>query len=285
MSNFNNLSKLFRYENENGDSVTFDWAGGYLINKPNGIDTLTVSLSQAKGINQTGATIQSKNVQARPVNITGRLVGNNQANGKERLISVIRPDLSGKLYADDYYLNVHPIATPAIGFEEHFAQFQFSLLAAYPYWCKDDSAAATLAGVQPLFKFPWNISKPYRFGQLVETQFFNVRNGGQVPVPFTATFTASGEVVNPKITNAVTGKYLLIKKSLESGERLVVEITHDRTYVTSSVDGDCRGALGLKNTLYELDVGDNVLKPEAESGKSNLQVDISFATEIVGIAL
>lgn len=285
MKNFNNLSKLFRYVNENGDSVTFDWAGGFLINKPVGIDTVPVSLSQAKGINQTGATIQSKNVQPRPVNITGRLVGDNQAANKERLLAVVRPDLGGKLYADDFYLNVHPTATPTIGYEEHFAQFQFSILAAYPYWCMDDSATAVLSGVQPLFKFPWNISKTYRFGQLVETQFFNIWNGGQVPVPFTATFSASGTVNNPKLTNATTGKFLQIKKSMSNGERIVVEITHDRTYVTSSVDGDCRGALDLKNTLYELDVGDNVLKPEAESGRDNLQVKINFAKEIVGIAL
>lgn len=148
MKNFNNLSKLFRYVNENGDSVTFDYAGGYLINKPTGIDTVTVSLSQAKGINQTGATIQSKNVQPRPVNINGYLVGDGQAASKEKLISVIRPDLAGKLYADDYYLNVWPTATPSIEAKHWGAQFQFSLLAAYPYWCKDDSAAVTLSGIQ-----------------------------------------------------------------------------------------------------------------------------------------
>ena len=166
MTNFNNLSKLFRYVNENGDSVTFDYAGGYLINKPTGIDTVTVALSQAKGINQTGATIQSKNVQPRPVNINGYLVGDGQAANKEKLLSVIRPDISGKLYADDYYLNVWPTATPSIEAKQWGAQFQFSLLAAYPYWCKDDSAAVTLSGIQKLFKFPWNISRPYRFGQL-----------------------------------------------------------------------------------------------------------------------
>ena len=159
MTNFNNLSKLFRYVNENGDSVTFDYAGGYLINKPTGIDTVTVSLSQAKGINQTGATIQSKNVQPRPVNINGYLVGDGQAANKEKLLSVIRPDISGKLYADDYYLNVWPTATPSIEAKQWGAQFQFSLLAAYPYWCKDDSAAVTLSGIQKLFKFPWNISR------------------------------------------------------------------------------------------------------------------------------
>lgn len=114
MTNFNNLSKLFRYVNENGDSVIFDYAGGYLVNKPTGIDTVTVALSQAKGINQTGATIQSKNVQPRPVNVNGYLVGDGQAANKEKLLSVIRPDIPGKLYADDYYLNVWPTATPSI---------------------------------------------------------------------------------------------------------------------------------------------------------------------------
>lgn len=282
---FNNLSKLFKYVNDNGESVTFDFDGGFLINKPNGVDSVTISLLQAKGINQTGATIQSTNVQPRPVNITGFLVGDDQSAKKDLLLSVIRPDLGGKLYADDYYLNVYPTATPNIEAKAQGARFQFSLLAAYPYWCKDNSANAVLSGINNLFKFPWNISKQYQFGQLMETQFMNVPNHGQVPIPFTATFVASGDVEKPKITNAKTLKYLLVNKSMVSGERLVVEITHDRTSVVSSVDGDCRGALSLSSNLFQLDVGDNVLKPEAEEGLSNMQVNIDFAMEIVGISL
>lgn len=285
MRNFNNLSKLFRYVNDNGDSITFDFAGGYLINKPTGIDTVSVSLSQAKGINQTGATIQSRNVQPRPVNITGYLVGDAQTVGKEKLLSVVRPDIGGKLYADDYYLTVYPTATPNIEPKRWGAQFQFSLLAAYPYWCKDDSASVALAGIEPLFRFPWNIPRAYQFGRLKRELFMNVLNRGQVPVPFTAVFSASGDVEKPKITHVATGKFLVVNKSLVNGERLTVQITHDRTYVTSSVDGDCRGALSLKSNLFQLEVGDNVLKPEAESGLDNLQVSVDFATEIVGIAL
>ena len=282
---YNNLSKLFRYVNSNGDSVVFDYAGGFLINKPTGIDTLAVTLSQAKGINQTGATIQSTNIQPRPVTITGYFVGDMQPVKKEKLISVIRPDLGGKLYADDFYLNVWPTATPTIEARTQGARFQLSLLAAYPYWCKDDSAETVLSGIQKLFKFPWNLSRSYQFGKFMETKFMNVHNGGQVPVPYTATFTAKGEVVNPRISNATNGKFILIKKTLVSGERLVVQITHDRTYVTSNVDGDCRGALSLSSNMFELGVGDNVLKPEADSGLTNMQVNIDFAIEIVGIAL
>ena len=283
--NFNNLSKLFRYVNDNGDSIVFDYDGGYLINKPAGIDTLTVSLSQAKGINQTGATIQSKNVQPRAVTITGRIVGESQDVKKEQLLSVIRPDIGGKLFADDLYLTVSVTATPTVESEPCFARFQFSVLAPYPYWCKDDSVATVLSAIQTLFKFPWNLSRPYQFGKIMETKFINVYNKGQVPVPFTATFTAKGDVENPRISNATTGKFLLINKTLVSGERLIVEITHERTYVTSSVDGDCRGALSLSSNLYELGVGDNVLKPEAESGLKNMQVNIDYSMEIVGITL
>ena len=279
------LSKTFRYVNENGESITFTYNAGFLINKPVGIDTLQVSLSQATGIDQVGATIQSANVQPRPVTVSGILVGEFLKNNKEKLLSVVRPDLTAKLYADDYYLNVRPTSTPTIDPTAKFAKFQFSVLAAYPYWQKDETAKVELSSIEYGFKFPWNISREYYFGKIVEAQFFNIVNRGQIPVPFTATFFARGDCVNPKITNVNTGKFMAINKTLVAGERVVVEITHERTYVTSSVDGDIRGALSIKSTLNKLEVGDNVLKPEADEGKSQLEVSIDFATEIVGISL
>lgn len=283
--NYNNLSKLFRYENENGDSIVFDYSGGFLINKPTGIDTVSVRMNEAQGIDQVGSTIQSVNVQSRPVNISGVLVGEFQTENKDRLLSVIRPDLQGKLYADEYYLSVRPTATPAISQDPKFAQFQFSLLAPYPYWQKDDSASAALSRVEKRFKFPWNISQPYQFGEVVTAQFISVDNRGQIPVPFTVTFTALASVTNPKIIDAATNNFLLLNKEMIAGEKVVIEITHERTFVTSSVDGECRGALDLKSSFFRLKVGDNVIKPDASAGKENMQVDISYAIEVVGIAL
>lgn len=279
------LSKVFKYVNDNGESITFAFENGFLINKPTGIDTVQISHSQAQGINQVGATIQSSNVQPRPITISGRLVGGFQQENKDRLLAVIRPDLGGKLYADDYYVETKVTATPTIEPVPEFAAFQFSLLAPYPYWQKDDSASAVLSGLRYLFRLPANFSRPYKFAEVIETQFINIQNRGQLPVPFTITFMARGDVVNPRITDVNTGKFLLIKKALSAGERVIVRITHDKTYVTSSVDGDVRGALSIKSTLNRLQVGDNLLKPDAESGNNQLEVNIDFATEIVGITL
>lgn len=280
-----NLSKTFRYVNSEGGEIIFEYPYGFIINKPVGIDTVVCKLNEAQGIDQTGTTVKSVNVQSRPVTISGILVGEFQSENKDNLLSVVRPDLDAKLYADDYFLDVRPTATPTIEASPEFAAFQFSATAAYPYWQKEDTEIAALSGVEYGFKFPWNQSQKYRFGTVIRSQFLNVRNGGQVPIPFTLTFTALAEVKNPQIADASTGKYIRMNKTLAAGERVVIEITHDRTYVTSSVDGECRGALDVASSLYRLAVGDNVLKPTADSGLDVLQVSIDFAPEIVGVTV
>lgn len=276
-----NLSKTFRYVNENGGTLIFEYAHGYLISKPSGIDTVNITLSQVQGMNQVGGAVNSKTVQARPVTVSGIIIGGEAL--KEEMMSVVRPDIPGRLYADDYFLDVHVTATPTIEAKKKFAKFQFSLNAPYPYWQKSNKVSKALFGVQKLFKFPWNVSRSYQFGQMMKTQFTNVNNGGQLPVPFVATFSASNVVENPKITNIQTGEFMLINKTMEAGERIVVEFTHDLTYATSSTDGNIRGAIDLDSTLFCLHVGDNVLKPEAASGLDNLEVQIDFAPEISGV--
>ena len=168
---FRNLSKSFRYVNDNGSELLFEYDEGFVINKPAGIDTLSISHNQAQGINQVGSTIQSSNVESRPITISGILVGLHQKENKDNLLYIVRPDLHARLYADDYYLEVIPTATPVIEPKKDFSAFQFSLLAAYPYWQKDESASATLTGIVKRFRFPWGInggaSLKFRKGSIV----------------------------------------------------------------------------------------------------------------------
>lgn len=282
---FRNLSKTFRYVNQNGDTLIFEYDHGYLINKPVGIDTVQVNLSHAQGIDQVGSTVQSTTVQPRPVTVSGILVGPDQAERKNRLMAVVRPDIPGRLYADDYYLNVCVTVTPTVEARPEFSKFQFSMTAPYPYWQSENVWQKDLTGVEKRFKFPWNLARPYRFGQVIRNKFITIHNPGQVPAPFTVTLYAAAPAANPRITNAATGEMLRINKALSQGERVVIEITHDRTYVTSSTDGDIRGALDLDSGLFRLGVGDNVLKPEADAGLDQLEIGIHFSPEIVGVTL
>ena len=266
---------VFSYVNANGRSLELSVSNGYKVETVTGANGIPVSVSTAQGVGQVGETIQSEVPSKVPMTISGMILGtpsevNDRANA---LMEIILPAVRGKLYHNGtYYRNVTPTTTPTIEHILRWPHFQFSLIAAYPYWLKDQSTKTFLTGVVPKFKFPWNISKPYRFGEFIETAFINIQNSGQIPCTFTATFTGKGTCVNPRIINAVTGQYMKLNRTIVTGEIVTVEITHDLTYVTSSIDGDIRGDLDITNTLWRMAAGDNLIKTEADSGAANVTV-------------
>jgi hypothetical protein len=278
------MKDIFKYVAESGNTIVFDMSR-FVITSITGVSENSVSITTSKGTGQIGETYQNSTVSTRPITINGVIVGNDVA-AKNILLSTIIPAVPAKLYHNDsYYLVVYPTSTPFVEVNDNFTRFQFSLLAPYPYWQFDQQTSTALSGVHAAFKFPINFTEPYKFGVPIQTAFLNIRHGGQVEVPFTATFFSKGAVENPKIENAVTGEFLLLNRTLQTSERVIVQITHDLTYVTSSLDGDIRGDLDIDSTLFALHVGDNVLKPTATSGLTSLEVSIDFAVEKVGVAV
>lgn len=280
------LSKTFRYVNNIGGEITFNLQNGFLLNLPDGVDTMSVSLGTAQGIGQVGATVQSTSIQPRPITVSGKIFAANPQTVKDKLVSVVRADVPGVLYADDWHIGVVVTSTPVIGPERNGAEFQFGLTAPYPYWISGNGKGSMLAGVVAGFKFPWNISRPYRFGQRMAEKYAVITNNGQADAPFELKITCNGESAeNIKVENLLTGEFLYLEKSLVEGETVTITVTHDRTYVESSVDGDCRGALTLESNLYRLHAGDNVWKPSADSGLDNLSMQVSYTEESAGVTV
>ena len=91
------LSKTFKYVNDFGQEIVFDYENGFLLNLPDGVDTISVSLSTAQGVGQTGTTVQSKKIKSRPITVSGKIVGENAQKIKDRLIEVVRADIGGTL--------------------------------------------------------------------------------------------------------------------------------------------------------------------------------------------
>lgn len=280
------MSKAFRYVNSLGNAIVFDYDHGYIISKPQGIDTIAVTANTAQGIGQVGATVQSKAIQSRPITITGKVVGDNQQALKDALVTAVRPDLTGVLYAGESHIDVIVTASPTIGAAGLGAPFQFSLLAPYPYWVSGKTKSHQLRGVQKGFKFPWNMTKTYYFGKIIVLKYIVLQNRGQFDVPFTLEINCIGETANNVgIENMLTGEILRLEKTLVENERVFIKTSHGRTTVTSSKDGDCRGALALESTLYRIHTGDNAWKPTADSGLTNVEMSVSFAEESAGVTV
>lgn len=274
------------YINELGGSVEFSLDSGFILtNNTSGLTGNSISVTTAKGVGQTGETLESAFVQTRPITMEGFIQGLSTA-GKERLLRVVLPEVPAKLYHnDEYYLSVTPTATPTIQAEDYFARFQFSLLAPYPYWISRTGQTTALFEILPKFKFPLKWIEPYSFGEATDTKWVNVLNTGQIETPFKVIFKASSEVISPKITNVNTGQFLLLNRTLQPSEVVTIDITHDLTYVISSIDGDIRGDLDIDSDLFRLNVGDNILKPEAEEGLTGMTITVEYNYEKAGVAL
>jgi hypothetical protein len=278
------MRDVFTYVNKYGESIEFSLDSGFILTSAtSGLTENYVTVTTAKGVGQTGEAVQSALVNTRPITIAGFIQGLSTA-GKQRLLDVVLPEVPAKLYwNNEYYLEVTPTSTPFIQAEDYFAKFQFGLMAPYPYWIAKTSQTSAIFKLDPKFKFPVNWTKPYKFAEGMETAFVNVKNTGQIETPFKAVFRASGEVVNPKITNINTGQFLLLNRTLQSGEVITVDITHDLTYITSNIDGDIRGDLDIDSDLFKLKIGDNFLRPEAEKNKAAMQVSVEYSYEKAGV--
>lgn len=277
---------VFTYINDLGGSVEFSLASGFILTRDTfGLTENHITVTTSKGVGQKGETLQSANVQPRPITLAGFIKGLS-TEGKQKLLDVVLPEVPAKLYHNgEYYLSVTPTQTPTIEAADYFARFQFALTAPYPYWIAASSNATALFELKPKFKFPLKWTEPYRFAEGMETAFVNVRNIGQLETPFKVTFKASGEVVNPRIENIHTGQFLLLNRTLKNGEIVTIDITHDLTHVTSSVDGDIRGDLDIDSDLFRLNPGDNFLKPDAEENKSAMNVSVEYSYEKAGVVI
>lgn len=277
---------VFTYINDLGGSIEFSLASGFILTSDTyGLTENHITVTTSKGVGQKGETLQSANVQPRPITIAGFIKGLS-TEGKQKLLDVVLPEVPAKLYHNgEYFLSVTPTQTPTIGAADYFARFQFALTAPYPYWIAASSKATALLELNPKFKFPIKWIVPYRFAEGMETAFVNVRNTGKLEIPFKVTIKATGEVINPRIENIHTRQFLLLNRTLQTGEVVIIDITHSLTHITSSVDGDIRGDLDIDSDLFRLYPGDNFLKTEAELGKSAMDISVEYSYEKAGVVI
>jgi hypothetical protein len=69
----------------------------------------------------------------------------------------------------------------------------------------------------------------------------SVYNEGDAEIGAKITFEASGEVTNPRVINRETGEYIRICKTMQKGEKIIV----------NTLDGNTKGVTGIINSVEE----------------------------------
>lgn len=277
-----------KYFNEKGDVIEFSEKTGFLVTDFPHLTGQYIELELAQGVNQIGATQTGAYVQPKEFTITGTLMGLAKENRK-KMIDTILPLVKGFLIVNDqWFVYGTPTQTPIIESYALNPNFQFVFKAAYPYWVSTQEKAKQISGLEPLFKFPWNLGNLYSFGRRIESRFANVECQGNVPTDFRVIFKAQGKVSNPMISKVGTELFIKLEMAMELGDEIHIDTTLGKIKaysIKNGIETNVIGLITLDSTFFKLEMGDNIITYQADSGVDFLDCVVYHSDVRTGVGI
>lgn len=275
-----------KYVSASGATLVMGRGTPYTITKAEGLNGVETDIQTSQGFEQVGETVDTLTTGGNTIKVTGQINPFNADLGNA-LTDAILPMSTGRLYFDDkYWVDVAVKNAPLISQALRKATFTFRLYAPYPYWKSAQKSSYQLGGSLGGFRFPVNYSTPHHFGQRSQTLFLNCINYGNVKTDFILTLYAKATLENVTITNAQTQEFIGINTEMQGGdyvkmyrENNVLRCIRERNNIVTDIFSD----VDEDTDLFFMNVGDNVLRAEAETGGNNLVVQVDFYSTKSGV--
>ena len=252
---------------------------------------IEASHQEYKYIGQYGSTIVGTSLGTRDVEIKGWVIANTEDEMTERKYMLNRffsPLHLIKLYYSKYELDFYCEHTIRYGKtkqenNEKIVHWVIDGIAPYPFFKKVADSRYKAAYTVGMFHFPLiikNTNDSLVFGENKNTKIFRALNYGHIPVGCRITFIAKrGSVETPRITSIKTQDYIQINKTLQKGEKVVIDTNKGNRTIYGYIKGrqmNYQKYKDLGSKWITLDLGPTELRYSAQNGQDLLDVYIDF---------
>lgn len=209
------------------------------------IKTRSVSIKAYVTYTPTQADIESVNGE------NGRLLAeiiNKKIEERKKILNaLVIPDDYIRMYIGDYYIEGKPDGSIQYGKteaenNEYFCAFLIELYCSNPMFRKMKGSISNIAASIGSFHFPW-VLKPQ--GIILSSrkgfQVIYAENEGNATIGGIITIEAKSEIQNLEIENITTGEKIKINKTLQNGEKIVINTN----------DGNDKGIFGTIGFITE----------------------------------
>lgn len=272
------------FETDSGKRYVFGKNGNTYFGMDVG-NGMEIQLGTAQGFLQIGETVETQRVGGRPINVTGEVFGN-IVERKNALRNVCAPFTSGRLiFQEKYFIRVYVKAAPTFSAVKNNGLFTMQFFAPFPFFRTMDEKVAYIGVITPQFRFPVNYANTHRFGTKSAARYTNIINEGDVKIPFGVYLHSSGECTNITISNLKTLAYLKLNGTLSAGESMKIYRDDDGVLRAELTTGggvtDAISWIDEGSTLFELEVGDNLVAATDDNNGASLTASFTFR-EAVG---
>lgn len=288
------MAKL-TYTNEKGQSLAFGDSAPLLVTKIDGLGSPQNEIYRQKSPYQDGTTVTHSALNERELVLEGVILADRQDREKHRrtLIQVFNPKLKGSLVYENGGVKKRIECVPELApsfpsnMQENYQQFLIALLCPNPFWQDVERTKAEIAVWRGALEFPLElVEEGIELGFREPSLIANIFNPGDVSCGMEIRFKALATVVNPSLFNVNTREYLKINKTMTASEVIVVTTHFGSKRVESHLNGVVTNAfnwLDLDSIFLQLAPGDNLLRYDAEEGLDNLEVDIYYTPQYLGV--
>ncbi len=282
---------LLSFTNANGE--TFNIQGNYLLQPTWDMGNAPVKHQSSKAPYQDGETyIDTIFDSGNPV-LEFVITGSNRQEVLDRRLTVLRyfnPKLGVgtlKWVQDDgittYWLDCIPLQPIFPSGRGRSATHQMTIIqffAPNPFWYNPAQVQQIMVGFSGGFSFPFSF--PFNLGT-VGSQI-NVINSGNIETPVMIYFY--GEVVNPTIKNITTGEDLIITKTVNNGDILIINTAFGEKAAMILSGGVYTNAFEYVNPnsiFWKLKPGGNIIKYTVTSEGANAQARLYYYHRYSGV--
>lgn len=242
--------------------------------------------------NQIGESIVSTSLLSRPISITGWVIDGGLDTLQARcdtLNAFISPSEDYVLEYKDRKIQFRP--DYSIKYSREYKQnnrlirqFLIQGTAPYPLFTGLTDTVVTFDFSGKLFRFPTNFGRvsPLVFGTINKTFSTEAYNPGGFQTGIVATIKFSGTVVNPRIKNLTTGKFIGVNRTFGDGERVELSTAIGNKYITlRAADGSTENLIKYRDyqtTWIQLEPGGNLLALDCDDldQRNNMDVVVRF---------
>ncbi|MGJ8756271.1 phage tail family protein [Clostridium botulinum] len=284
------------FKNERGQSITLGNSAPYILQKVENTGSPKTTILSSKAPGQDGKSYHGTLLEERTLPITATIVGTDMEDmyaKRQLLCSIFNPKLSGKLT----YINnagehtIDCIVEDSPAFKEQVVYVQEFLIQLYcpnPFWMDIKESKEEIALWVGDFHFPLIIPpEGIIMGHRISNLIVNAKNKGDEECGMRIEFRALATVVNPSLFNVYTRKYIKVKRTLQAGDKLVINTSFGNKRVEMIKSNGTKinvfNYIDLETEFLQLKVGDNLLRYDAEKGLDNLEMALYYKPLYIGV--
>ena len=281
-----------------GQNMVFSESNRDLILQEVDLGAIEAVINSQDIIGHDGTHITNVRFKPRTVTLVVWLVGKDDGviSGLRRKLNMfINPKQRLSIEQNGYIISGVPLHTALYGssievLNEKMCKCLIEVLCDDPLFSKSIPSVVGITSWDNKFIFPLAFDLPgdtLIFGLRAETKMMVVSNLGDVPVGAKFTFTATGIVDNPRITNIATQETIEINTTMEAGQQIIVDtggkIVTAKSISSSGLEQNIINLLTADRGKMEIPVGEGRFVYAATNNADNLEVTITFSEKFLEV--